>query len=48
MWLEAKIEIPATYTRIQLEGVIGKSYKSDIAIDDLAIVRGRCRDYGGL
>lgn len=49
MWLMAEVNIPgnpSTPINIEFEGVVGSSFLSDIAIDDLSIRSGACDSAG--
>lgn len=42
-WRQAKIAIEAKQkTKIKFEGIIGRDYRSDIALDDVAVLDGKC------
>jgi len=51
-WLLTQVDIPPSFSenqvQVRLTGVVGTSYKSDIAIDDITLSTGICEAFGGI
>jgi hypothetical protein len=45
-WILGNVTIPGGIGRIAIEGVRGRDWAGDIAIDDLAMLSGSCSDVG--
>ncbi|XP_022786238.1 uncharacterized protein LOC111326491 isoform X2 [Stylophora pistillata] len=44
LWLKAKISLTTLQNKIKFEGIRGSSYTGDIAIDDVSLVPGICKE----
>eukprot|EP00794_Sanderia_malayensis_P017044 gene17044-18759_t len=46
-WAKGQVTIGSASANVVFEGVVGYSYRGDIAIDDISVSTGKCRSPGG-